>query len=57
MRGQNSCTTLTLTLRNGEAVSHHFSYDREAEKEMGSASKTEKTQKIQGQAMAKPGRA
>ena len=23
-RGQKSCTTSTLTLRNGEAVTHHF---------------------------------
>ena len=57
MRGQKSCTTSTITLRNGEAVTHHFSFDREAEKEMGSASKIEKTQKILGHAMANPSRA
>ena len=46
-RGQKSCTTSTLTLRNGEAVTYHFSYDREGEKQMGSASyQTEKTQKM-----------
>ena len=56
-RGQNSCTTSTLTLRNEEAVTHHFSYDRETEKEMGSARKTAKTQKVLGQAMDDPGRA
>ena len=33
--GQKSCTTSTLTVRNGEAVTHHFSYRQ----------KTEKTQK------------
>ena len=41
--------TSTLTLRNGEAVTHHFSYDREGEKQMGSASasyQTEKTEDI-----------
>ena len=48
---QKSCTTSTLTVRNGEAVTHHCSYDRQAEKQMGSARwsasyKTEKTQKI-----------
>ena len=32
---QKSSTTLTLTLRNGETVTHHFSYDRLVE--MGSA--------------------
>ena len=54
-RGQKSCTTSTLTLRNGEAVTHHFIYDREGEKQMGSASasyQTEKTKKIQVQALA-----
>ena len=35
-----------------QIYSHHFSYDREAVKEMGSASKTAKTQKILDQAMA-----
>ena len=46
-RGQKSCTTSTLTLRNGEAVTHHFSYVKEREKQMVSASyQTEKTQKI-----------
>ena len=25
---QKSCTTSTLTVRNGEAVTHHFNYDR-----------------------------
>ena len=32
-----SCTTSTLTVRNGEAITHHFSYDRPVEKQMGSA--------------------
>ena len=32
-----SCTTSSLTVRNGEAVTHHFSYDRQVEKHMGSA--------------------
>ena len=32
-----SCTTSTVTVRNGEAVTHHFSYDRESEKQVGSA--------------------
>ena len=41
-----------LQLQNREAVTHHFSHNREAEKEMGSVSKTEKTQEILGQAMA-----
>ena len=31
------CTTSTLTVRNGEAVTHHFSYDKPVEKQMGSA--------------------
>ena len=36
---QKSCTTSTLTVRNGETVTHHFSYDREGKKkQMGSAS-------------------
>ena len=35
---QKSYTTSTLTVRNGEAVTHHFSYDRPVEKQMGSAS-------------------
>ena len=30
-------TTSTLTVRNGQAVTHHISYDRPVEKEMGSA--------------------
>ena len=34
---QKSCTTSTLTVRNREAVTHHFSYDRPVEKQMGSA--------------------
>ena len=38
------------------SVSHHYSYDRQAEKEMGSTTRTAKTQKILGQAMVKPGR-
>ena len=46
-RGQKSCKTSTLTLRNAEAVTYHFSYDTEGEKQMGSASyQTENTQKI-----------
>ena len=44
-------------ITNGEAVSHHYSYDSEAEKEMGSTMKTVKTKKILGLAMAKSGRA
>ena len=31
------CTTSILTVRNGEAVIYHFSYDRTVEKQMGSA--------------------
>ena len=54
---QRSYANLTLNITNGEAVSHHYSYDRQVEKEMGSTTKTAKTQKILGQAMAKPGRA
>ena len=42
-RGQKSCTTSTLILRNGEAVTHHFSYDRESEKQMRSASASYQT--------------
>ena len=34
---QKFCTTSTLTVRNGEAVTYHFSYDRPVEKHMGSA--------------------
>ena len=34
---KKSCSTSTLTVRNGEAVTHHFSYDRLVEKQMGSA--------------------
>ena len=30
-RGQNSCATSTLTLRNEEAISHLFSYDTTSE--------------------------
>ena len=33
---QKPCTTSTLTVKNGEAVTHHFSYDRPVEKQMGS---------------------
>ena len=46
-RGQKSfCTTLTLTLKNGKAVTHHFTYDRDGEKKMAPASyQTVKTQK------------
>ena len=44
--GQKSYTSSTLNLTNGETVSHHYSYDREAEKEMGSARKTAKTEDI-----------
>ena len=32
---QKSCTTSTLTVRNGEAVTDYFSYDRPIEKQMG----------------------
>ena len=35
---KKSCTTSTLTFTNGEAVTHHFSYNRPVEKQMGSAS-------------------
>ena len=35
----------TLNITNGEAVSHHYSYDRQAQKEMGSTTRTAKTQK------------
>ena len=34
---QKSCTTSTPTFRNGEAVTHHFSYDRQLAKQMRSA--------------------
>ena len=34
---QKSCATSTLTVRNGEAVTNYFSYDRQVEKQMGSA--------------------
>ena len=34
-RGQKSCTTSILTLRNGDAVTHHFSYDREMSRRWG----------------------
>ena len=54
---QRSYANSTLNITNGEAVSHHYSYDRQAEKEMGSTTRTVETQKILGQAMAKPGRA
>ena len=53
---QRSYANETLNITNGEAVSHHYSYDRQAEKEMGSTTRTAKTQKILGQAMVKPGR-
>ena len=53
---QRSYANSTLNITNGEAVSHHYSYDREAEKKMGSTTRTAKTQKILGQAMVKPGR-
>ena len=33
---QKSCTISTLTVRNEEAITHHFSYDRPFEKQMGS---------------------
>ena len=52
--GQKSYTNSTLNITNGETVSHHYSHDRQAEKEMGSARKTAKTQKILRQAMAIP---
>ena len=32
---QRSYANSTLNITNGEAVSHHYSYDRQAEKEMG----------------------
>ena len=32
-----SCTASTLTVRNEEAVTHNFSYDRKVEKQMESA--------------------
>ena len=51
---QRSYANKTLNITNGEAVSHHYSYDRQAEKEMGSTMRTAKTQKILGQAMVKP---
>ena len=54
--GQRSYTNSTPNITNGESDSHHYSYDRQVEKEMGSTTKTAKTQKIFGQAMAKPGR-
>ena len=54
---QRSCANLTLNITNGEAVNHHYSYDRQAEKEMRSTMRTADTEKILGQAMAKPGRA
>ena len=53
---QRSYANSTLNITNGEAVSHHYSYDRQAAKEMGSTTRTAKTQKILGQAMVKPGR-
>ena len=55
--GQKSDTNSPLILTNGETVSHNFSCDRQAEKEMGSARKTTKTWKILGQAVDNPGRA
>ena len=42
---QRSYANSTLNITNGEAVSHHYSYDRQAEKEMGSTTRTAKTQK------------
>ena len=54
---QRSCANSALNITNGEAVSHHYSYDRQAEEEMGSMMRTAKTKKILGQAMAKSGRA
>ena len=54
--GQRSYTNSTLNITNGEAVSHHYSYDRQVEKEMGSTMKTAKTPKILGQTMAKTDR-
>ena len=50
LRSQNGQTeqrffaNSTLNITNGEAVSHHYSYDRQAE-EMGSTTRTAKTQK------------
>ena len=54
---QRSYANSTLDITNGEAVSHDYSYDRQAEKEMGSTTMTAETQKILDQAIAKPGRA
>ena len=34
---QKSCVTSNLTVRNGEAVTYHFSFDRPVEMQMGSA--------------------
>ena len=53
---QRSYVNSTLNITNGEAVSNHYSYDRQAEKEMGSTMRTVKTQKILGQSIVKPGR-
>ena len=53
---QRSYANSPLNITNGEAVSHHYRYDRQTEKEMGSTLRTEKTQKILGQAMVKSGR-
>ena len=53
---QRSYANSTLNITNGEVVSHHYSYDRQTEKEMGSTMRTMKTQEILGKAMVKPGR-
>ena len=45
-----------LNITNEEVGSHHYSYDRQAEKEIGSTTRTVKTQKKLGQANVKPGR-
>ena len=55
--GQRSHTNSTHNITDGEAVSHHYSYNRQAEKEMGSTTRTVETHKILCQAMAKPCRA
>ena len=53
---QRSYANSTFNITNGKAISPHYSYDRQAE-EMGYTMRTAETQKILGQAMAKPGRA
>ena len=40
---QRSYANSTLNITNGEAVSHHYRYDRQAEKEMWSTLRTAKT--------------